>query len=142
MAQGTSGITRIIARMMHERLSKKFGIQIPLGVTVGPGLNIGHQMAVVIHPKTVIGANCNIAQFTTIGSNHEAPAIIGDNVYIGPNCCIVENVRIGSNATIGAGSVVTRDIPENATAAGVPARVLNHDNPGRYVLNRAPLTKE
>lgn len=47
--------------------------------------------------------------------------------------CIVENVHIGNNVTIGAGSVVTKDIPDNATVAGVPARVLNYNNPGRYV---------
>ena len=43
------------------------------------------------------------------------------------------NVHIGNNVTIGAGSVVTKDIPDNATVAGVPARVLNYNNPGRYV---------
>ena len=42
-------------------------------------------------------------------------------------------MHIGNNSTIGAGAVITRDIPENATVAGVPAKVLNYDNPGRYV---------
>ena len=48
---------------------------------------------------------------------------------------IVEDVDIGSNVTIGAGSVVTKDIPENATAAGNYAKVLNYRNPGRYIKN-------
>ena len=48
---------------------------------------------------------------------------------------IVEDVSIGDNATIGAGSVVTKDIPSNATAAGNYAKVLNFNNPGRYIQN-------
>lgn len=90
----------------------------------------------VINETATIGNNCNLSQFTTIGSNHDHAATIGDNVYIGPNVCIVEDVVIGSNATIGAGSVVTKDIPENATAAGNYAKVLNYRDPGRYIKNR------
>ena len=43
-------------------------------------------------------------------------------MYIGPNCCIVENIHIGNNATIGAGSVVVKDIPQDVTVAGVPTK--------------------
>lgn len=80
-----------------------------------------------------------MSQFTTIGSNTGSAAVIGDNTYIGPNVCIVEHVHIGKNVTIGAGSVVTKDIPDNATAAGNYAKVLNYHNPGRFVKNRWPI---
>ncbi len=79
---------------------------------------IGHRGPAVVNPKTIIGNNCNLSQFSTIGCNDGNGADIGDNVYIGPNICIVENVHIGDNVTIGAGSVVTKDIPHNATVAG------------------------
>lgn len=108
-------------------------VEIPLGTKVGYGLYMGHNMCIVINEGTIIGNNVNISQFLNIGTNENTPAIIGDNVYIGPHVCIVENVHIGNNSTIGAGAVITRDIPENATVAGVPAKVLNYDNPGRYV---------
>lgn len=49
---------------------------------------------------------------------------------------MVEDIRIGDNVTIGAGSVVTKSIPDNATAVGNYAKVINYDNPGRYILNR------
>lgn len=112
------------------------GIEIGLNAEIGYGLYIAHDGPVVINGTASIGDNCNLSQFTTIGSNHDSAAVIGDNVYIGPNVCIVENVKIGSNVTIGAGSVVTKDIPNNATAAGNYARVLNYRNPGRYINNR------
>ena len=92
-----------------------------------------------VHPDAKIGNNVNLSQFTTIGSNEGNAAVIGDNVYIGPSVCLVENVQIGNDVTIGAGSVVTRDIPPQATVAGVPAKVLNFNNAGRYVQNRWPL---
>ena len=89
----------------------------------------------VVNGGTVIGNNVNLSQFLNIGTNHETPAIVGDNVYIGPHVCVVEDVKIGCNSTIGAGAVITRDVPKNATVAGVPAKVLNYNNPGRYIGN-------
>ena len=61
---------------------------------------------------------------------------IGGNACIGPNVCLVKDV------TIGAGSVVTKDILENATAAGNYAKVLNYRNPGRYIKNPWPVNDE
>jgi serine O-acetyltransferase len=115
----------LAAAFMNDRLSKKFGIQIPRRTKIGKGLYIGHYMALVVHPYTVIGENCNLSQFTTIGSNNNTPARIGNNVYIGPGCSIVEDVTIGDNAIIGAGSIVVKSIPGNCTAAGNPAKVVS-----------------
>lgn len=91
---------------------------LPRKTKIGYGLYIGHNGPVVINPATVIGNNVNLSQFTTIGSNHNKAAIIGDNV------------------TIGAGSVVTKCIPDNATAVGNYAKVINYNNPERYIHNR------
>lgn len=55
---------------------------------------------------------------------HKAETIIGSNVFIGCNCLILKGVHIGDNAVIGAGSVVTKDVPANAVAAGNPARII------------------
>lgn len=53
-----------------------------------------------------------------------APIIIGNDVYIGLNTVILPGVTIGNRCIIGAGSIVTEDIPDNSAAAGVPARVI------------------
>lgn len=130
------GVKKIIGLIMWKFNRSRRTIILPRQTKVGYGLYIGHGGPIVVNPTTVIGNNVNLSQFTTIGSNHNQAAFIGDNTYIGPNVCVVENVIIGNNVTIGAGSVVTKDIPDNATACGNYAKVINYDNPGRYVHNR------
>jgi acetyltransferase-like isoleucine patch superfamily enzyme len=60
-----------------------------------------------------------------------APVVIGNNVWLGSKVSVLRGVRIGDNAIIGAGAVVTHDIPANAIAAGVPARVLRYRVAGK-----------
>ena len=120
----------------YKRISRRLLIEIPLKTDIGYGLYIGHPRCIVINGGTTIGNNVNLSHFLSIGTNNDTPATIGDCVYIGPMCCIVEDVRIGDNATIGAGAVVVKDVEANATVAGVPARVLNYDDPGKFIKNK------
>ena len=131
----SGGVEGLIGKVLW-RFRDRLRIQIPLQTKIGYGLYIGHNGPVIINGSAVIGNNVNLSQFTTIGSNSDQAAEIGDNTYIGPNVCIVGHVRIGSNVSIDAGSVVTKDIPDNATAAGNYAKILNYDNPGRFVHRR------
>ena len=110
-------------------------LQIPKEAKIGYGFYIGHNGPIIISQTAVIGNNVNVGPFTVIGSNDGKAANIGNNVYIGPNVNIVENVQIGNNVTIGAGSVVIKDIPDNATAVGNYAKVVNYNEPGRYIKN-------
>ena len=121
---GVRGVLKPFFYMFYWPYSNEYGIQINTSTEIGGGLYIGHGMGVVINPTAKIGKNFSISQFCTIGSNHAHAATIGDNVYLAPNCCIVEDVKIGDNAIIGAGSVVTHDIPANAVAVGSPAKVI------------------
>lgn len=132
----STGIEKLIGAILWKTNRNRQNIQIHRRVTVGYGLYIGHNGPVVVNPTAILGNNVNLSQFTTIGAIDGDAAVIGDNVYIGPACCLIENVHIGDNVTIGAGSVVTKDIPANATAVGNYAKVVNFNNPGRYVRNR------
>ena len=123
-------------RFMYARASKKAQVDIPPTTKIGYGFYTGHNICMVVNGGTIIGNNVNLSQFVNIGTNHSTPAIIGDNVYVAPHVCIVEDVKIGSNSSIGAGAVVTKDVPEKATVAGVPAKVLNYNSPGKYVNRR------
>ena len=127
---------------IYIRVSKRVCINIPPMTRIGYGFDIGHGLSMVINGGTIIGNNVNISHFVSIGTNHNTPAIIGDNVYIGPNTSIVEDVYIGNNATIGAGSVVVKDIPANSTAAGCPAHAINTKSPARYINNPYPFHKK
>ena len=116
---------------------RHFGsIKIGRKCTIGYGLYIGHDGPVIINDSAIIGNNVNLSQFVTIGANDGKAAVIGDNVYIGPSVCIVENVHIGGGATIGAGTIVVKDVPENSTCVGNPGRIVNNDSYGKYINNR------
>lgn len=127
---------RPLALLMHQHYTIKYGIQIPAKTQIGYGFYIGHGVGIVINGGTRIGNNVNISQFLSIGTNHNTPATIDDEVYIGPHVSIVEDVHIGRGATIGAGSVVVKDIPAHCTAVGVPARVIKENTPSRYITRR------
>jgi serine O-acetyltransferase len=121
---------------MYKKLSRKYGLQIPRNTKIGYGLHIGHGIGIIINSSAIIGNNCSLSHFVTIGSMNGKAAIIGDNVYIGPSACIVEDVVIGANVSIGAGAVVVKDIPANATVVGVPAKIVSYNNPGRFIQNK------
>lgn len=83
---------------------------------------IAHPYATILNAES-IGSNFPCIHCTTIGAYKGRP-IIGNNVSLGANVTIIGSVRIGYNVTIGAGSVVVKDIPDNCVAAGNPAKII------------------
>lgn len=131
-----SKIVRCLAKLQRVRLARKYGLQIPETCLIGAGLEIPHAMSVVVHYNAKIGRNCTIHQFITIGGDGKGNAPIrGDNCFIGAGVMIVDRVVIGNNVTIGANAVVTKNIPDNATIGGVPAKVLHYNHPAKYIKN-------
>ena len=114
--------------------------QMDIGITtrLGDRVYINHNCylldagGVTIGNDVRIGPNCGIytpehafdPALRAAGYEHSRPIVIGDNVWIGGHVAILGGVTIGENSIIGAGSVVTRDIPANVIAAGNPCRVL------------------
>lgn len=131
------GASKCLIPKWYLKITKKLigarrHLQIPQEVKVGFGLDLVHAIDIVINPTAIIGNNCNLSQFLNIGTNKGKAAIIGDCVYVGPHVCIVEAVNIGNSAVVGAGAIVTKDVPECATVAGNPAKILNYKNAGKF----------
>ena len=109
-------------------------------IEIGDNCSINPFVVVYGHGGLKIGNSVRIAAHTVIvPANHNPPSehesletsgvtgkgiVIDDNVWLGAGCRVLDGVHISRNVIVGAGSVVTRSIPANATAAGVPARVI------------------
>ncbi len=142
-----SGVHAILAyRVAHKLyLGKKYlparavsqlakfitGIEIHPGATIGRGLVIDHGSGVVIGETAEIGDNCTLYQGVTLGGTGKDTGkrhpTLGNNVMVGAGAKVLGPFRIGDNAKIAAGAVVLEEIPANATAVGIPARVVRRD---------------
>lgn len=93
------------------------------------GLKLTHPGFRKIPSFCEIGDNCTILPMVLLGKKEpgvEERIIIGKNFYISTGVTILAPVKIGDNVTIGAGAVVTKNIPDNVTVAGVPAKIIKN----------------
>ena len=125
---GRRGLLALCARRMavlrHRWWSVVSGADVPLSSRLGGGLVLPHPNGVVIHPGASIGPNCMIFQQVTLGSSRGGVPTLGGHVDVGAGAKILGGVRIGHHARIGANAVVLCDVPDGATAVGVPAVVV------------------
>ncbi len=142
-----SGVHAVMAHRLAHRLYQKehyfsaravsqlarhfTGIEIHPAATIGRRFFIDHGAGVVIGETTEIGDNCTVYQGVTLGGTGKdigkRHPTLCDNVMVGAGAKILGPVCIGSNSKIAANAVVLREVPENSTAVGIPAKVVRRD---------------
>ena len=119
---------KFLARWISERAKRRTGIEIHPAAKIGRGVLIDHGMGVVIGETAEVGDGCTIYQGVTLGGTGKDTGkrhpTIGRNVLIGSGAKVLGPFSVGDNARIAAGAVVLSEVPPDATAVGVPARVV------------------
>lgn len=114
-----------------------FGCYINAHAEIDPSCSFPHNgLGVVINGDCKIGGGTVVYQQVTLGVSNAGGAMVGSSPSIGRNCIIgtgakiLGGITVGDNCRIGANAVVLKDVPDNSTAVGVPARIIPHASDG------------
>jgi serine O-acetyltransferase len=131
-----------IAKYILLRCRYKFGIAIPEYTDIGPGLFINRFGGIYVHGHALIGHDVTFSSTILIGQTNRgrragAP-ILGNRIYVGVGSRLIGRIEIGDGSVIGVNAVVTKDLPPNSVAAGIPAKILSQEGSGGYINRTVP----
>ena len=117
-----------IARWVSNKARHWTGIEIHPGAVIGRGLMIDHGMGVVIGETAIIGDDCQLYHGVTLGGTGKQHVkrhpTLEDGVYIGCGAKCLGNITLKKGCRVGANAVLLKDVPEGATAVGIPAKII------------------
>ncbi|MEG1902544.1 MAG: serine O-acetyltransferase, partial [Clostridium sp.] len=120
-----------VARLISQLARFCTLIEIHPGAQLGHGILIDHGSGVVIGETAVVGDNCTIYQGVTLGGvgtqKGKRHPTLGNNVTVGAGAKILGSFEVGDNCSIAANAVLLRQLDENSTAVGIPARAVKKD---------------
>jgi serine O-acetyltransferase len=123
---------RLPARVLSQFVRFATGVEIHPGAVVGRRVVIDHGMGVVIGETAVVGDDVHMYHGVTLGGNSPRPEkrhpTLRDGVVVGANATLLGDIEVGENAQVGAGSVLTKDVPPGETWTGVPATQVETDD--------------
>lgn len=120
---------------LHAPLNLEFGrnVTVGCGVFINFGATILAQARVTLGDRVMLGPNCSLITVGHPVNDHEMraegweiakPITIGENTWFGANVTVLPGVTVGKNCVVGAGTLVTRDVPDNSLVLGSPGRVV------------------
>ncbi len=129
---------RMIGGFLNLAIEISTGIHIGPEIDIGPGFYIGHFGCIFLGEETRIGKFFNISNECTVGlagrgENWGLP-VIGDFVFMAAGAKAIGKIRIGNHVAIGTNAVVTKDLPDNAVAVGIPAKIISYAGSKDFVL--------
>ena len=114
----------LVYRVLYKFVQIVTGIELPCEVEVGRNFVIDHFGGIVVSGYAKFGDNCRIRNGVVVGlarADDPCAPLIGNDVDIGTGAKVLGRIRIGNRVLIGANAVVTRDVPDDSIAVGVPA---------------------
>lgn len=133
-------LLRLFCFIWHKGIEIVTGIDLPNSAEIGKGLYIAHFGGIFLFADVKMGEYCNLSQGVTIGvggrGNKYGCPTIGDRVFIGPGAKVIGKIKIGNDVAIGANAVVTKDLPDNAVAVGIPAKIISYAGSQDFVIYR------
>ncbi|MEM7078182.1 MAG: serine O-acetyltransferase [Pseudomonadota bacterium] len=121
---------RTLAQFFQNQISVTLGVDIHPAARMGSGIMFDHATGIVIGETAVVEDDVSILHSVTLGGTGKTSGDrhpkIRKGVLLAAGCKVIGNIEVAQNAKVGAGSVVLEDVPENATVAGVPAKVVGH----------------
>lgn len=134
---------RFLCFFWHKIIQIITGIDLPHKADIGKGLYINHFGGIIINPEVIIGKFCNLSPDITIGfggrDEKQGCPTLGDRVFIGPGARLFGAITIGNDVAIGANAVVTKDLPDNAVAVGIPAKIISYKGSNDFIVYREQL---
>lgn len=133
-------ILRVFCFFWQKLVEITTGVELPNRAKLGKGVFIPHANSIQIHGDVEIGEYPIISQRVSIGlggrgENRGCPKI-GDRVFIAPGAIVFGPITIGNDVAIGANAVVTKDLPDNAVAVGIPAKIINYKGSQDFIFYR------
>ena len=134
---------KALALYLQNQISVAFDVDIHPAAKIGHGIMFDHATGIVVGETSVIENDVSILQGVTLGgtgkeSGDRHPKV-REGVMIGAGTKILGNIEVGKYAKIGANSVVLQPVPEYATAAGVPARIVGKDKEAKELAECEPM---
>ena len=130
----------LCGKVQCYRYSRKYGLEISPGASIGKGLYLGHPYNITVGGGCVLGDNINLHKGCTVGStsgsNWGSP-VIGNCVWIGINAIVVGKITVGDDVLIAPGAYVNFDVPSHSVVIGNPGKIHHKENATEaYIGNR------